>query len=131
MPSHNKNQILYIFKNKGDSIMTVNFDRLNQQTREYNNTNFDRFNTSTPTNKISAYWQNYYNNQTFKQNNGQYSTHYWQPHGTAKKLSRFFFALQLFCIFQNHFKPHADRQKCPIFQNKILLNIFIPKNKKV
>lgn len=54
----------------------VDFDKLNRETREFNNKNVDRFNTSTPTNKISSYWQNYWNNQTFKANNGQYSSHY-------------------------------------------------------
>ena len=55
----------------------VNFDRLNWETRNYNNNlPIDRFNPSTPTYGTSAYWQNYWNNQTYKANNGQFSSHY-------------------------------------------------------
>lgn len=51
------------------------FDRLNKETREYNNRKVDRFNPSTRGN------YNYpnldrLNNETFKQNNGQYSNFY-------------------------------------------------------
>jgi hypothetical protein len=51
------------------------FDRLNKETREYNARKVDRFNTSTKGN------YNYFdtcrlNNETFKQNNGQYSNFY-------------------------------------------------------
>lgn len=54
----------------------VDFDRLNRETREYNNRNVDRFNPSTKGN------YNYFdpcrlNNQTYKQNNGQYSKRYY------------------------------------------------------
>lgn len=50
----------------------TDFDRLNRETREYNAKNVNRFNPSTPSNKFSEYWKNYYNNQTYKQNNGQF-----------------------------------------------------------
>lgn len=47
-------------------------DIMNRQTREHNARNVNRFNPSTPSN-----WrQNYCNNQTFYQNNGQYSSKY-------------------------------------------------------
>lgn len=52
------------------------FDRLNRETREYNNRNVDRFNPSTKSNY--TYFDPYkQNNQTYKQNNGQYSKHYY------------------------------------------------------
>lgn len=59
--------------------MAVNFDRLNRETREFNNRNVDRFNESTKANYnyFDPYKQNYLNNQTFKANNGQYSKHYY------------------------------------------------------
>ena len=55
--------------------MAVDFDRLNRQTREFNNRNVDRFNESTRSNYC------YFdpckaNNQTYYANNGQYSNHY-------------------------------------------------------
>lgn len=51
------------------------FDRLNRETREYNNTNVDRFNQSTKSN------YNYFdpwraNNETYKRNNGIFSNYY-------------------------------------------------------
>lgn len=52
------------------------FERLNQETRDYNNTNVDRFNVSSPKYGTAEYWQNYFNNQTYKTNNGQYSQYY-------------------------------------------------------
>ena len=52
------------------------FERLNRETREFNNRNVDRFNPSTPCYGSSEYWRNYWNNQTYKANNGQYSRHY-------------------------------------------------------
>jgi hypothetical protein len=52
------------------------FERLNRETREYNNKNVNRFNPATPKYGSREYWLNYYNNQTYKQNNGQYSKHY-------------------------------------------------------
>ena len=55
----------------------VDFDRLNRETQEYNNRNIDRFNTSSSNYGTSEYWQNYWNNQTYKQNNGQYSNFYY------------------------------------------------------
>ena len=51
------------------------FDRLNRETREFNNRNVDRFNQSTKGNY--TYFDPYrLNNQTYKQNNGQYSDRY-------------------------------------------------------
>lgn len=54
----------------------VDFDRLNRETREYNNRNVDRYNPSTRSN------YNYFNpcrlnNETYKQNNGKYSSKYY------------------------------------------------------
>lgn len=51
------------------------FDRLNRQTREHNNTNVDRFNQSTRSN-YRYFDTDYYNNQTYKNNNGSYSNYY-------------------------------------------------------
>lgn len=56
------------------------FERLNRETREYNNRNFDRLrdsSTSAPRYGTSEYWRNYWNNQTYKRNNGQYSRKYY------------------------------------------------------
>lgn len=56
--------------------MRVDFERLNRETREHNNKNVDRFNESTKENY--NYFDPYkLNNQTYKQNNGQYSKHYY------------------------------------------------------
>lgn len=52
------------------------FERLNRETQEHNNKNVDRFNSSCNNYGTKEYWQNYFNNQTFKQNNGQYSKKY-------------------------------------------------------
>ena len=53
----------------------ADFDRLNRETREYNNRNVDRFNPSTASNY--NYFNPYrLNNQTYQQNNGSYSSHY-------------------------------------------------------
>lgn len=52
------------------------FERLNRETREFNNRNVDRFNPSTPKYGTSEYWRNYFNNQTYKSNNGEYSRKY-------------------------------------------------------
>ena len=49
------------------------FEELNRQTREYNARNVNRFNSSTPKYGTSEYWRNYYNNQTYNTNNGQYN----------------------------------------------------------
>lgn len=57
--------------------MMVDFDKLNRETREFNNRNVDRFNPSTPKYGTPSYWQNYWNNQTYKQNNGEYSKKYY------------------------------------------------------
>jgi hypothetical protein len=51
------------------------FERLNRETREFNNRNIDRFNPSTKPNY--SYFDPYkQNNQTYKANNGQYSKKY-------------------------------------------------------
>ena len=55
--------------------MSDKFDRLNRETREFNNGNVNHLNT--PKKPVySQQYQNYLNNQTYKQNNGQYSKHY-------------------------------------------------------
>ena len=56
--------------------MAADFDKLNRETKDFNNRNVNRFNTSSPKYGTSEYWQNYWNNQTYKKNNGQYSKHY-------------------------------------------------------
>lgn len=53
------------------------FDRLNRETREWNARNVDRFNTATPKYGTAEYWRNKWNNQTYKENNGQYSRKYY------------------------------------------------------
>ena len=54
------------------------FDRLNRQTREFNNRNVNRFNPSTQGNYSNGNWrQNYCNQQTYYQNNGQYAKRYY------------------------------------------------------
>lgn len=54
------------------------FDILNRQTRDYNNRNVDRFNPSTQKNYSNGNWKpNYCNQQTYYQNNGQYSKKYY------------------------------------------------------
>ena len=51
------------------------FERLNYETREYNNRNVDRYNPSTKSNY--NYFDPYkLNNQTYKNNNGSYSNYY-------------------------------------------------------
>lgn len=52
------------------------FEKLNRETNDYNNKNVNRFNQSVNKYGTSDYWLNYWNNQTYKQNNGQYSKHY-------------------------------------------------------
>lgn len=57
------------------------FERLNRETSEYNNRrrNMDPTGSnygSTPKYGTSEYWRNYWNNQTYKTNNGQYSKKY-------------------------------------------------------
>lgn len=52
------------------------FERLNRETREFNDKNINRFNSSAANYGTSEYWRNYWNNQTFKANNGQYRNHY-------------------------------------------------------
>ena len=51
------------------------FERLNRETREFNN-RVDRLSESSNKYGTKEYWMNYWNNQTYKQNNGQYSQHY-------------------------------------------------------
>ena len=58
----------------------ANFDELNRQTREFNNRNMSRPITSAdsaPRYGTREYWQNYWNNQTYKGNNGEYARHYY------------------------------------------------------
>ena len=55
----------------------ADFEKLNRETREHNARNVNRFNTATPKYGTPAYWQNYWNNQTYKQNNGEYSKKYY------------------------------------------------------
>ena len=56
------------------------FDRLNRETREYNARNVYRNNSnanSAPKYGSADYWHNYWNNQTYKSNNGEYSRKYY------------------------------------------------------
>ena len=55
--------------------MAVDFDRLNRQTRDYNNRNVDRFNESTKSN-YRPFNANDLNNRTYHANNYQYSNYY-------------------------------------------------------
>lgn len=60
----------------------ANFEQLNTQTREYNSRCQTPPSQSTPTmtssrRSYNEYWQNQYNNQTFKLNNGEYSRKYY------------------------------------------------------
>ena len=55
--------------------MAVDFDRLNRETRDYNNRNVNRFNASTKSN-YSFFDPCTLNNQTYYSNNGQYGNHY-------------------------------------------------------
>lgn len=51
------------------------FERLNRETRDFNNRNVDRFNPSTKSNY--NYFDPYkLNNQAYKANNNQYSNYY-------------------------------------------------------
>lgn len=52
------------------------FEILNRETRDFNNHNVNRFSPSTPKYGTAEYWRNYYNNQTYKKNNNQYSKKY-------------------------------------------------------
>lgn len=55
----------------------ANFDELNRQTREHNKYVRDHTGSANKANNpVSTYWLNYYNNQTYKQNNGAYSSKY-------------------------------------------------------
>lgn len=60
----------------------ANFDQLNRQTREHNSYCQIPPSQSTPTMTGSQRiynerWQNHYNNQTYKQNNGEYCKKYY------------------------------------------------------
>ena len=48
--------------------MAVDFDKLNRETRNFNNRNVDRFNPSNPRNVYSQQKESSYNNQTYKAN---------------------------------------------------------------
>lgn len=64
-------------KNKKEEVVKMDkFERLNRETREYNNKNIDRFNNACNKYGSAEYWRNYWNNQTYKKNNGEYSKHY-------------------------------------------------------
>ena len=56
-----------------EGFKMVDFDKLNRETREHNNKDLNRFNTTT--NSKYNYF-NYLNNQTYKQNNGIYTKKY-------------------------------------------------------
>lgn len=51
------------------------FDKLNRETKKYNNRNVNRFNSSTASN-YKYFDPCALNNQTYKHNNGQYSSYY-------------------------------------------------------
>lgn len=52
------------------------FERLNRETREFNNRNVNRFNESTANNyTFFDPWKA--NNQAYKENNGQYTKRYY------------------------------------------------------
>lgn len=55
------------------------FDRLNRETRNWNNGISRNISPTTNNAKYgtSEYWRNYYNNQTYKKNNGEYSRKYY------------------------------------------------------
>lgn len=60
----------------------INFEQLNRQTREYNGYCHTPPSQSTPTmtnsqRTYNEHWQNSYNNQNYKQNNGEYSRKYY------------------------------------------------------
>ena len=53
------------------------FERLNRETRDYNNRNVNRFNDAVPTKCNAGFnYFDYLNNQTFKEKNGEYSNFY-------------------------------------------------------
>lgn len=54
------------------------FERLNRETRDYNNGITRSIDPTTSNAKYGTkeYWQNCWNNQTYKKNNGQYSKHF-------------------------------------------------------
>ncbi len=56
----------------------TDFERLNRETRDWNNGISRNLDPTSSAAKYgtSAYWRNYWNNQTYKQNNGHCSKHY-------------------------------------------------------
>lgn len=54
----------------------VDFARLNRETKEYNS--YIHYDVPSKNIKYGTkeYWQNYYNNKTYKTNNGEYARHY-------------------------------------------------------
>lgn len=69
--------------------MSVDFDRLNRETHNYNNRNIDRFNESTKGN-YNRPNVNELNGRTYYSNNGQYSNHYnhWGVNAVGEWISR-------------------------------------------
>jgi hypothetical protein len=55
----------------------VDFEKLNRETQDHNNKNVNRYNPATQQKIYNQFWQNYYNNKTYKNNNGQYSKKYY------------------------------------------------------
>lgn len=55
--------------------MLNQFERLNQKTRDFNNSNVTRENQMQRTYATNQYW-NYRNNETYKKNNDRYSKYY-------------------------------------------------------
>lgn len=53
----------------------VDFEKLNRQTREYNNRSVDRFNRSTKSN-YNYFKANRLNSSTYYSNNNKYSNYY-------------------------------------------------------
>lgn len=54
----------------------IDFEKLNRETREYNSRIHHDAQSKNVKYGTSEYWLNYYNNKTYKENNGQYSKHY-------------------------------------------------------
>lgn len=57
---------------KGDCIM-VDFDKLNRETKNYNNNNYNRLSNN---HSYGGYDFNRMNNETYYSNNGLYSSYY-------------------------------------------------------
>jgi hypothetical protein len=63
-------------------MVIMDFDRLNRETRDYNNGITRNISPTGSTGSsakygTSEYWRNYWNNKTYKENNGEYSRHYY------------------------------------------------------